>query len=189
MKNEIKFKEFMSLLSETFDKPLSSALSDLYWKILEPFTDEQCEAAFKEIIYSSKFFPKPVDFVEILRGKKADRATEAWIEVLNAIKRIGNYESVKFSDPVIHSVLQVMGGWDHLASTMTMDEEKWKQKEFERLYQVMERRGNHPVYLPGTCEMQNTAAMIAMYEDRTGEKYEQKIIEIGFDEQIQIAIN
>jgi len=187
MKNEIKFKEYMTLVCELFDKTLSDMMKDLYWKVLDPFSDEQCEKAFKEIIYSSRFFPKPVDFVEILRGKKADRATEAWIEVLNAIKRIGNYESVKFADPVIHSVLQVMGGWDELAATTTVDEEKWKQKEFEKLYQVMERRGNHPTYLPGTFEMQNTPQMIAMYEERIGEKWEQKIIEIGFEEQRQIA--
>ena len=49
MKNEIMFKEYISLLCETFDKSLSSALSTLYWRVLEPFTDEQCEAAFKEI--------------------------------------------------------------------------------------------------------------------------------------------
>ena len=187
MKNETKFKEYMSLLSETFDKPVSGSLSDLYWKILEPFTDEQCEKAFKEVLYTTKFFPKPADFMEILKGKKEHNATIAWIEVLNAIKRIGNYESVKFSDPVIHSVLQVMGGWDQLAATMITDEEKWKQKEFEKLYQVMERRGDHPKYLPGTHEMNNTPAMIAMYEDRTGLTWEQEVIEIGFEEQKQIA--
>jgi len=180
MRDEIKFKEYMSLLSETFDKPVSGSLNDLYWKILEPFTDEQCESAFKEIIYSSKFFPKPADFMEILKGKKEHRATEAWIEVLNAIKRIGNYESVKFSDPVIHSVLQVMGGWDKLAATMTVDEEKWKQKELERLYSIMGGRGNHPEYLPGTVEMENSRLG---FPDKKPE-----IIKIGFsNEQKQIA--
>jgi len=172
MKNEVKFKEYMTILCELHDRVLSDMMKDLYWKILEPFSDEQCEAAFKEIIYSSRFFPKPVDFVEILRGKKADRATEAWIEVLNAIKRIGNYESVKFADPVIHSVLQVMGGWDELAATMTVDEEKWKQKEFERLYEVIAGRGGkHPDYLPGTTEMEN---------HKLGHEVHPEIIEIGF---------
>jgi hypothetical protein len=187
MKDEIKFKEYMTLICELHDKVLSDMMKDLYWKVLDPFMDEQCEAAFKEIIYSSKFFPKPVDFLEILKGKKTDRATEAWIEVLGAVKHIGNYESVRFADPVIHSVLQVMGGWERLASTLLTDEEKWKQKEFERLYQVMERRGNHPTYLPGTCEMQNTSQQIKLYEERTGKKFKQEIIEIGFEENKQIA--
>jgi hypothetical protein len=187
MNDKIKFKELMTALCELHDKKLSQTLADIYWESLNQFTDDQCIKVFKELILSSKFFPKPADFMEILKGKKEHNATIAWIEVLNAIKRIGNYESVKFADPVIHSVLQVMGGWDQLAATMTTDEEKWKQKEFERLYQVMERRGDHPKYLPGYYESHNTPAMIAEYEDRTGDKWEQKIIEIGFEEQKQIA--
>ena len=188
MKNEIMFKEYMTLLCELHDRVLSDMMKGLYWKVLEPFTDEQCEAAFKEIIYSNKFFPKPADFTEILRGKKSDQAIEAWILVLGAIKKTGNYKSVEFADPVIHSVINVMGGWDQLAATMTTDEEKWKQKEFEKLYQVMERRGDHPKYLMGYNEMQNTPSMIADYEHRTGKKFEKKIIEIGFEEQKQIGV-
>lgn len=175
MKNEIKFKEYMTMICEMFDKKLSDMMKDLYWKMLEHFTDEQCEKVFQEIILSSKFFPKPADFMEILKGKKQDQATIAWIEVLNAVKRIGNYESVKFADPVIHSVLQVMGGWDQLAATMTTDEEKWKQKEFERLYQVMERRGDHPDHLLGFNELNNSPAMIAEYEERTGKSLNRKL--------------
>jgi hypothetical protein len=187
MNDKIKFKELMTALCELHDKKLSQTLTDIYWESLNQFTNEQCETVFKELILTSRFFPKPADFMEILKGKKEHNATIAWIEVLNAIKRIGNYESVKFADPVIHSVLQVMGGWDQLAETMTTDEEKWKQKEFEKLYQVMERRGNHPTYLPGTCENNNTPQMIAEYEQRTGNKFKQEIIEIGFEEQKKIT--
>lgn len=178
MRNEVKFKEYMALLCETFDKTMSKLLTDLYWKVLEPFDDAQCEAAFKELIYSSRFFPKPADFIEVLRGKKADRAMEAWCEVLGTVKHVGNYQSVKFADPVIHSVINVMGGWDRLAGTMTLDEEKWKQKEFERLYSVMEKRGNHPEYLPGAHEVENNARG---YEEK------QEIVEIGFSGHKQIA--
>jgi hypothetical protein len=171
MKNEIKYKEYMTILCEIYDRPLSNMMKDLYWKVLEPFTDEQCEAAFKEIIYSNRFFPKPADFREVLCGKAANKATEAWLEVLNSVARIGNYQSVKFDDPVIHSVIQVMGGWPQLCM-MENSEQKWKQKEFERLYEVISaREGKHPKYLPGTHEMENF---------RTGHEVEPAIVEIGF---------
>jgi len=174
MKNEIKFKEYMTLICELHDRVLSNMMKDLYWKVFEPFTDEQCEAAFKEIIYSSKFFPKPADFIEVLQGKKANRATGAWIDVLDSVKRIGNYSSVKFSDPVIHSVVTAMGGWPELCM-MTNDEVKWKQKEFERLYEVIgAREGKHPDYLPGTTELENF---------RTGFETQKEIVQIGFDKQ------
>ena len=187
MKNEIKFKEYMTMLCELHDKILSDMMKDLYWKVLEPFTDEQCEKAFQEILLSSRFFPKPVDFVEILRGKKTDQATMAWLEVLGAVKSIGNYQSVKFSNTVIHSVINAMGGWPELC-LMENDDVKWKQKEFERLYEVLsERGGKHPEYLPGTHESNNTPEMIAVYEERTGKKFHQEIIQIGFEEQKQIG--
>lgn len=174
MKNEVKFKEYLATLCELHDRTMSKLLTDLYWKVLEPFTDEQCEKAFQEIIYSCKFFPKPVDFLEILNGKKANRATEAWLDVLTAIRRIGNYQSVKFSDPAIHSVVNAMGGWPQLCM-MEMNDEKWKQKEFERLYEVIAARdGKHPEYLPGTTEMENY---------RTGHERELDVVRIGFDKQ------
>lgn len=173
MKNEIKFKEYMATLCELYDRTITELLTDLYWKVLEPYTDEQCEATFKEIIYSCKFFPKPVDFLEILNGKKENRATEAWLEVLNAVARIGNYQSVKFSDPVIHSVINAMGGWPQLGAQMESKDEHWKQKEFERLYEVISTQyGKHPDYLPGTTEMENY---------RTGFNRPPEIIRVGFD--------
>jgi len=66
---------------------------------------------------------------------------------------------VRFDDPVIHAVIEAMGGWVRLAGDMKADEEKWKQKEFERLYQVLSKnpRDNVPSYLPGLCEIQNAA--------------------------------
>ena len=172
MKNEVKFKEYMTLLCELHDRVLSDMMKDLYWKILEPFTDEQCEKAFKEIIYSSRFFPKPADFRDVLCGRKENKATEAWIEVLIAVARIGNYKSVKFSDPAIHSVINAMGGWPQLC-IMEKADEKWKQKEFERLYEVIGARdGKHPEYLPGTHEIENF---------RTGNELDMEIIKIGLD--------
>lgn len=172
MRNETKFKEYMATLCELHDRTLSKLLTDLYWKVLEPYTDEQCEEVFKELIYSNKFFPKPADIIEVIHGTKRNRATDAWLEVLESVKRIGNYQSVKFADIIIHSVVQAMGGWPELCM-MGMDEVKWKQKEFERLYEVMAGRdGKHPDYLPGTCEMENF---------RTGHNTENNIVKIGYN--------
>lgn len=173
MKDQVKFKKYMATLCELHDRTLSKLLTDLYWKVLDPFTDQQCEAAFKEIIYSSRFFPKPADFIEVLQGSKKTRATEAWLEALETLKRIGNYESVKFADSVIHSVIMAMGGWPEFCM-MGNNEVKWKQKEFERLYEVISgsRDGKHPDYLPGTSELQNAAG---------GHDVEKNIVCVGFD--------
>jgi hypothetical protein len=178
MKDQIKFKEYMATLCEIHDKTMSSILIDLYWKVLEPFTDEQCEKAFQEVIISSRFFPKPVDMIELIHGKRDHESTRAWLSAYDAICRVGNYSSVKFRDPVIHSVIGSMGGWPTFCS-MTTDEAKWKQKEFERIYQVIsEREGRHPEYLPGTTELVNSA---------NGFNVKHEIVNIGFNELKMIA--
>jgi len=178
MKNDRLFKQYLTALSEIFGKEVSALLSSLYWETLKPFTDAECEQVFKEMIFSAKFFPKPADFLEILRGKQEDQAVRAWVKVVDAIRRVGNYQSVKFDDPVIHSVFKFWGGWGVTADWKEVDL-KWKAKEFERLYAIMARGGKHPEYLPGTIEIQNAA---------DGYEVEPEIVRIGFDEKAkQIA--
>ena len=179
MKDEVKFKEYLTALCEIHDKTISPLLTSIYWKVLEPFNDEDCEKVFKSLIYETRFFPKPSEFIEALRVKSSDQATMAWIDVLETVKRVGQYQSVKFSDPVIHGVIEAMGGWIKLAGDMTVDEEKWKQKEFEKLYEILARnpRDKNPEYLPGLCEVQNAA---------NGYDVESGIVRIGF-KGLQIA--
>jgi len=170
MKNEGLFKKYMTALSELHGKELSHLLNSLYWKALEPFSDEQCERVFKEMIFGSKFFPKPADFLEALQGKKEDQAALAWVKVIRAIRQIGPYQSIRFADdPAIHSVIQSMGGWTMLCD-VTEKELTWKQKEFEKLYSIMKGQGKHPTYLPGIHERDNAA---------NGYKVQTQIIQIG----------
>ena len=155
MKNRNNFSKFITIISEMFEKTLSKIITEVYWKALEPFSDEQCEKAFNEIVLSSRFFPKPVDIIEAIQGAQGNKSVIAWIKVIKAVRRIGAYQSVKFDDPVIHSVIEVMGGWPALCSG-SADEEKWKQKEFERFYLTMFNLDNHAKYLLGIVEKENS---------------------------------
>jgi len=144
----------MTAISEIFDKHLSDVLLSVYWRTLEPYTDEQCEKAFNELITTSRFLPKPVDIIEAIEGTQNEKAIEAWGKVLAAMETQGAYSSVKFDDPVIHSAINMMGGWVKVART-PYGEEKWAQKEFERLYMAMAKHDEHPSYLPGQHEIEN----------------------------------
>ena len=62
-----------------------------------------------------------------------------------------------FGDPIIHAVIQFMGGWPTTGDWLE-DEMVWKQKEFERLYAVIKARGSDMIYLPGIIELQNGGA-------------------------------
>lgn len=156
-----KFAMIMATLAEVFDdgKAVSKIKAEIYFKALESHTIEHISKAVTRLIKTRVFpsFPKPAELLQEIEGRNENRATDAWIKVINAVRRIGNYESVRFSDPVIHSVIQSLGGWPQLCM-MEIKAETWKQREFEKLYAVIsERPGKHPEYLPGTCEIDNAA--------------------------------
>jgi hypothetical protein len=157
MKDENRFLELMTVLGEIHDRKITRLLLDVYWRVLEPFPDNTCIRAFHELIRSAKFFPKPAEFLEHLEARREDRAAAAWLDVVATLKRFGNYQSVRFADPVIHSAIEAMGAWVRFG-LMEEKERPWKQKEFERLYQIIAgRNGSHPSYLAGICEIENAA--------------------------------
>lgn len=156
MKDKKKFKEFMAGLGLLFDKEIQPKLSSVYWQTLEPFSDEQCEKVFNLMILTCKFFPKPVDFLDILQGRSEDKALIAWLKVNKTVKDYGQYQSVKFGDPVIHSVIDSLGGWG-VFQDCDMKEWVWREKEFITRYKAMERKTDHPEYLPGVIEIENNA--------------------------------
>ncbi len=153
MKDKKKFAEYMTLLGELFDKEISPLLRDTYWKVLDGFDDVECERAFQETIKTCKFFPKPVELLEVINGTEADKAVEAWAKVDKAMREIGNYDSVDFGDRKIHKCIEMLGGWDYLG-TLTESDWKWKRKEFESLYHGIKSEDG-PDYIPGLAEKNN----------------------------------
>jgi len=153
MKDHEMFKNYMTLMGEIFNKELSKVMMEFYWNVMKEFSDEEAEDIFKRACSDLTFFPKPAELKNIGRPKVDDscKASLAWTEVDNAVRTVGNYASVQFSDPVIHSVIQAMGGWSTLCQC-TNDEWKWKRVEFEKLYPTMAKRGGHDLYLLGDAE-------------------------------------
>lgn len=182
-RDEKKFAELMVVLAEVYDSgnTPSKLKMEVYFQALKDFKIEDVEKAVKGLIYTrtTASFPKPAEIIQEIRGTTRDRATEAWLEVLQTVKMVGHYQSVRFADPAIHSVIEAMGGWVRLAGNMRADEEIWRQKEFERLYEVLSTnpRKSAPTYLPGLCEIQNAS---------DGYEIKQEIVDIG-GERLQIA--
>ena len=144
MKDEILFKEYMTGLGEIHGKEISDTIKNIYWKTLKPFSDEECQRAFEIIIQKSRFFPKPVDFLEILQVEEADgdRAAIAWGEVMSRLQS-DPYNPTSWHDNMIPDCINRLGGWDHLCRSTTK-ELAWIEKRFAELYKALSRREPFP---------------------------------------------
>lgn len=108
---------------------------------------------------SGQYPPKPADIVRLIDGRKDDRAKAAWTKVEHAARRIGQYDTVVFDDPIIHAVIEEMGGW--IDTCMTGENElPFKAREFEKRYQGYLLRGgvgSHAKQLTGRTDQVNHA--------------------------------
>ena len=132
MKNQIKFKECMSLMSEVFNKEISQVLTDVYWEVLKDYSDADCEQAFKMAITNLKFFPKPVELISFIKEKAVDpriSALGAWHKVMSALEAGAQPKN----DPCITRTISVLGGWAHLGS-LSYTELGWIEKRFIEHY-------------------------------------------------------
>lgn len=155
-----QFLNAFGTLCVTFDKEPSELLINVYFEALSYFPIEQIEKAISQAIATLKFFPKPVELIDIAAGGGGRLEDIAEVEagrVLNAVRRHGHYASVKFEDPVTNAViLRSFGGWVTLARDMRSDQQKWFLKDFAKAYQAYARQGiKDGGHLPGQIEIEN----------------------------------
>ncbi len=155
-----EFTIMMVGIGEIYRTTISKFLTDIYWKSLQQFEWQDVESALNAHIYNpdcGQFFPKPADVVRFIEGSGETRALQAWSKVEQAIRQIGGYQSVAFDDPLIHAVLENMGGWTRLCS-VTLDELPFRCNEFQKRYMgfVQKKPERHPQYLAGIIELENT---------------------------------
>ncbi|MFJ3464223.1 DUF6475 domain-containing protein [Achromobacter spanius] len=55
--------------------------------------------------------PKPVDVVELLPKPSQDGALVTWAKVDRGVRQVGTHSTVVFDHPIIHPIVQDMGGW------------------------------------------------------------------------------
>ena len=156
MKTEC-FKQGMALLSEAF--PNRELNPKLFAEALKDLNDEQFQFAVLEIVQkTTKLYPDD-NLIAMIRekvmGSTEDKALIAWTQARGAILSHGYYESVAFEDRVINGVIEGMGGWEKFSS-MLLEEEPFRQKEFIQLYEAISRSGRAcPERLVGNFERIN----------------------------------
>jgi hypothetical protein len=133
---------------------------DIWWQAMKPFDLDAVRQAFSRYVVnpdSGQYPPKPADIVRLIEGTTQDAATLAWAKTMQAVGRVGQYQSIAFDDPIIHAVIEDIGGWPGLCQT-TEDEVPFVQRRFEQVYRTYRSRGQapaYPRYLPGVSELQN----------------------------------
>lgn len=130
------FLKLMMGIGHLYDKDMDEHLIDLYWLTLRQFSFQEVKHALEAHVLNpdiGQFLPKPADIVRYLQGSSQTQAMKAWTKVYRAIGQVGSYDTVIFDDPLIHVVIDEMGGWIALCKTAEK-EIPFRGKEFEKRY-------------------------------------------------------
>lgn len=143
-----KFRDGLSGVYSFYDKDINDFSLNLWWNALKQFDLNAVIQAFgKHVVNteSGKWLPRPADIIRMLQGSTQDSAMTAWAKVDKAIRHKGSYVDVVFDDPLIHRVINDMGGWIALGQKND-DEWPFVAREFENRYRGFRERNQIPDY-------------------------------------------
>lgn len=168
--DRLQFAQLMTGISEIHGKALSKAAMALWWASLEPHSLEDVKRALGAHTRDSergRFMPTPADVIRHIDGSAEDRAMVAWDKVHGAIRRVGQYVNVAFDDPIIHCVVEAMGGWVKLAEIET-DRVPFVSRDFIARYKHY--TAHPPAHYPKLLSGAGGDGKIALIGDREAAK-------------------
>lgn len=117
----------------------------LYVEMLSDIPPSILEASVKKLIMTNKFLPSIAEIREvaygikgIISGTAAPDESEAWGEVIKAIRSVGYYGKPKFSHEAITVAVNNIG-WQDICMT-TSDGTNTLRSQFRRAYQLAAER-------------------------------------------------
>lgn len=154
-----EFKELITSVLAFYRQDASTFALQVWWAACEHYDMEQVRRALNAHAVDperGQFAPKPADIVKALAGTKTDRARVAWGKAFDAMQRVGAYRSVVFDDPVIHAVIEDLGGWTKVCRS-DMDELSHLERRFCEAYRAYSGRADmaFPAKLIGEFEAVN----------------------------------
>lgn len=133
MSSKSELTKWLFMASDYYREKLSEGVINLWLTALSEFSIDDVSSAFGKWIGSSDRMPKISNIVEIIKGSEEDRALAALIKVEKAMSRHGSYATVVFDDPIIHAVIDGLGGWIKCCR-VTDRELTWWEKDFRERY-------------------------------------------------------
>jgi len=186
MNNEdsAKFKELITLISETCEMDFSEAKIKSWWAIFKDYTISDFETGVYGYIRcpdEGMFKPKPSNIIKFITGtskqnetEAKDRAEVAWLSVYEQIGRVGSYGTLKLDDKRAIAAVKAIGGWVDLTQR-TYQELEWKKKAFFSAYDSFDRVPLEE--LPG-----NAPGLIAQDKAKKSEPKSLSSLSKGLDE-------
>jgi len=161
MANDSRGKALLTTLTGVYSfygKEMSQFHLAVWLRALEGFEMGVISRAFDAHMTdpeSGQWLPKPADIVKHLQGTRAERSAVAWGLVLQACQRVGAYASVAFDDPVVHCVIEDLGGWPAVCR-INIDELPFLEARFHKSYAAHAKAGTqHQPCLIGITDASN----------------------------------
>ncbi|MBB76600.1 MAG: hypothetical protein CMJ75_19005 [Planctomycetaceae bacterium] len=157
------FAQLFQGVMAVYGKDMTQALLRIWFAALKEYDVPALTSAFTAWVQNpdeGRFPPKPGDIRRMIEGSTGDRALMAWTKVDRTIRQVGSNYSVAFDDPVIHRVIEDMGGWIRLASIGTEKDLEFAGQEFVKRFRAFALAGGvsqFPGYLIGVAEADNNA--------------------------------
>jgi hypothetical protein len=150
-----RFALLFDQVAEMYNRPRhSEGVAALLFRALARYPLERIERALGEHLtdpVSGKYMPKPADIVARLEGTPDEAAALAWAAATRAVRTVGAYASVQFSDWRIHAAIAQLGGWTWLCER-TEEDLRFVAREFARLYTEAEQHQARS-HLAGRAEL------------------------------------
>ena len=153
-------KEFsipFGIMAEYFGAQPSEGLSMVYFEAFKDWSIDRWKKACQAVMNGRSYngLPKIQEIIEAVTGKTEDRVAIAYQTLMETLRHHAYWDSVIFEDGAIGNAVQDLGGWLQV-SEWTIEDWRFRRKEFEMLYQAHLKRGNTaPVHLIGAFEQDN----------------------------------
>lgn len=148
--------ELLTVLADMYRKDMSEGEFKVWGMVLERYDQEEISKAFSLYLAEESRFPTPADIVSRISGDAEGKALDALIRVEKAQAAHGSYLTVIFDDPIIHFVIDELGGWIK-SCRLTEYEFTWWKKDFRERYK------HHLKY---SGDLKNVPPLLGIFDEK-----------------------
>ena len=132
-----RFSKALGVLTELFDKKLSPVAIKAYFNSLDKFTINQVEAAISQSMVKCRFFPKPVELIEMITGGQKQIEDRGLVEAHKIVSHLQAYGAKYYpqlDDKISQRLMSRRWPYHRWAASVLESELKWWVKDFTEAY-------------------------------------------------------